>query len=484
MNECIVSKILSYSAIQPQKPALKCKDITVSYKQLSYEIQRYSSYLKEKGVSKGDVILLAGENKLEFIYSYFAVHLLGGVNVVVDVHSNPERLYFIQGATRPKISIGGFKEDAISYEELQNCKQNVTSSASPNVLETEDICDILFTTGTTAAPKGVCLSHRNESAAARNINEFIGNTSNDIELIALPLCHSFGLGRLRCTLYSGATAIIINGFTNVNKFFTTIEEEHVTGFGMVPAAWNYLKRASKERIGNFRNQLKYIEIGSAPMPIEDKRYLCSLLPRTRICMHYGLTEASRSTFLEFHNDKNNLDSVGKQTPNVEIKVKDSSGNDCNYGVEGEICVKGYHVMERYLADSDNSHAWFGEFFRTGDWGYKKTDGYIYLIGRGKELINVGGKKLSPEEVENEIMQCGLFADCACVGVPDPKGVLGEVVKCFAVQANTENRVTLAELVELLKDKLETFKIPVQLEYIDKIPTTASGKKQRIQLKSK
>lgn len=481
MHETIVSKILSYASTQPEKVALKFKSEVVDYLQLKEYVLKYAAYLQDRGIGKEDIVLLSGENKLEFIFTYFAVHYLGAVNVVVDSHSNPERLQYIIMATKPKVKIGGLNgDDIISYETLTAGdinNTNIKNDSSP-----EGICDILFTTGTTAAPKGVCLSHRNELAAATNINEFIGNTENDIELIALPLCHSFGLGRLRCTLYKGATVVILNGFTNVKKFFITIEEEHVTGFGMVPAAWNYIKKASGERISQYQGQLKYIEIGSAPMPIEEKKLLCQLLPDTRICMHYGLTEASRSTFSEFHKDYNCLDSIGVHTPNVEVRVKDIEGNDVTSGAEGEICVKGGHVMEKYFNEKDNAMAWFGDYFRTGDWGYMRDDGRICLKGRGKELINVGGKKLSPEEVEREIMQLGWFTDCACVGIADPKGVLGEVVKCYAVKGAVEP--TIADLTAALQGKLEGYKIPVQIEYIDKIPTTESGKKQRLHLRNR
>lgn len=482
MAETILSKIFFLAQIQPQKTAIVCKSEKVSYRLLACKIRDYASFLYTKGVSRDDVILLSGENKLAFIYSYFAVHLLGGVNVVIDAHSNPERLQYIIKATHPKLMLGGLNEEGvISYTAIEQDVPLVAIPEKPS--SPKDICDILFTTGTTAAPKGVCLSHSNELAATKNICEFIGNDSTDIELIALPLCHSFGLGRLRCSLYVGATVVILNGFTNVKNFFTTIEAQHITGFGMVPAAWNYLRRVSGEKLGKYKEQLKYIEIGSASMPVEDKRLLSALLPKTKICMHYGLTEASRSTFCEFHADKSHLESIGKPSPNVEIKVKDADGLDVPDSVEGEICVKGAHVMERYLLDTDNRSAWHNEYFRTGDWGIRTPDGFFYLKGRGKELINVGGKKLSPEEVEKEIMQIGWFADCACVGIPDPKGMLGDVVKCFAVKkASEDTTVTISQLSDALQGKLETYKIPVLLEFIDKIPTTESGKKQRLQLK--
>ena len=164
------------------------------------------------------------------------------------------------------------------------------------------------------------------------------------------------------------------------------------------------------------------------MQTSEKEELMKLFPNTRICMHYGLTEASRSTFIEFHQSKGHLNSIGKPVSSaVAIQIMDSMGKECPVKTEGEICVKGNMVISSYLLPEDNQNAFRDGFFRTGDWGYKDEDGFIYLTGRLKEMINVGGKKVSPVEVENAIISLGI-EDCVCVGIDDPRGVLGQVVK--------------------------------------------------------
>jgi long-chain acyl-CoA synthetase len=347
-------------------------------------------------------------------------------------------------------------------------------------LEATDVADVMFTTGTTGAPKGVCLSHANISGSASNTTGFIGTCADDVEALALPLSHSFGLGRLRCVLSVGATLVLVSNFANLKSFFTVLDQEHVTGFGMVPAVWQYIKRLSGRRIAKFADQLRYIEIGSAAMPIEDKLLLMELFPKTRLCMHYGLTEASRALFSEFHANASNLESVGRPASSrVEVQVLGEDGQRLAAGVDGEICVRGNMVCQSYYLPKDNDDAFYGDWFRTGDWGHCDENGDFYLTGRKKELINVGGEKVSPAAIEDAILSLGV-KDCACVAVSDPNGVLGEVPKAYLVKGDTP--IEFDDIKSRLAQLLPPHEIPVVWEWIDQIPRTQSGKIQRLKLK--
>ena len=290
----------------------------------------------------------------------------------------------------------------------------------------------------------------------------------DVELLALPVSHSFGLGRLRCVLSKSGTIVLLGTFANVKRFFTALDEYHVTGFGMVPASWAYLKMMSRDKIRNYADQLKYIEIGSSFMSIEDKKMLMEWLPNTRICMHYGLTEASRSAFMEFHEYAENLSSIGKAAPNVDIRI-----------IDGEICVKGEHVTKSYWNESPERIAqdFHGDYFRTGDSGWMDENGHIYIKGRIKEMINVGGEKVSPMEVEDVLNAIPQIKESVCCAMPDK--VMGEVVEAFIVEASP---ITDAEIMEIIKPQLENYKWPKHIVRVDAIPKTSSGKIQRLQLK--
>lgn len=482
MLESIEQKIWHWASLLPDKPAVKSGKKSATYLQLCQRILGARDYFVNQSMLKaGDTIVLAAGKQIEFVYAYFGAHLAGLKVVPVDPATNPDRMAFIIKQTGASLLVGFDDIDNnIRTIDLKEFEELASDFSVPSFPDGNQIADILFTTGTTGKPKGVTLTYDNEAAAARNINEFIGNTGNDIELLALPVSHSFGLGRVRCCLHQGATLILLGSFANVKKLYRTIEEENVTGFTMVPASWRYLKKLTGNKLGDFRNQLRYIEMGSAFFSKEEKDELAGILPDTRVCMHYGLTEASRSTFMEFHQDASHMDSVGKASPHTEIKILDENGVECEAGNEGEICIKGEHVTHGYL-DLPVGDSFFGDYFRTGDWGYKTEDGYVYLISRKKELINVGGKKVSPIEVEEQLLKIPGVEDCACIGVPDDNEVLGEVVKAFIVKEKG-SEITFADIDEQLTGKLESYKIPVCYEWTDAIPMTQNGKIQRGLLK--
>lgn len=467
----------------PDKVALISGDTEITYSQLwDYCLCAAEKLKQDYHLKKGDRVILSAAGNIEFVYAYFGVHIAGGICVPIDPDTNQTRFEYIEKSTTPVCVMGllhNVKKETIPFTDVVNG----TSKATYIAPEQSQVADILFTTGTTGAPKGVALSYNNLSAAARNINAFIGNTSSDVELLALPVSHSFGLGRLRCSLSKGATVVMLGTFANVKKFFKEMARCQVTMFAMVPASWGFIKKMSGKYIGKFADQLKFIEIGSSFMPVDDKELLMSLLPKTRICMHYGSTEASRSAFMEFHTYKNNLLSIGKASPNVEIKIFTSQGTPAALGEEGEVCVKGEHVTCSYWNETPERFAsdFYDGYFRTGDCGTMDAEGNIYLKSRIKEMINVGGKKVSPMEVEDILNTIPGIKESACIGIPDPGIVLGEVVKAFIV---ADDNLSDEEIMQQLRPQLEVYKLPVEIERINAIPKTGSGKIQRLSLKKK
>lgn len=509
----IVEQVLSYEKTTPNKIAVTDGKKSLTFGELAACISFAMVVLEEEyRLKKGDAVIIAADKQIEFVALYLACHALGIVTLPIAPDTNQKRYRLIKERVKPKLVVG-FKDtdNSNNVNNVNNVKTKIvslsefsgfadTDGLNVNSIELDDLADIMFTTGTTGEPKGVQLTHRNIAAAARNINTFIRNEPDDVEMIALPISHSFGIGRMRCALSNGQTVVMLGSFANAKRFFHFMEEYKVTGFGMVPASWALLKRLSGMKIQDYADQLHYIEIGSAPMPIEEKHTLIEALPKTRICMHYGLTEASRSAFMEFHECKERLTTIGKQSPNMNITIRDETGKEVPDGSEGEICVSGDAVTKGYLnlpreesfweegkeGNSSNSsnHSDKGNnsCFRTGDWGVRDSEGFITLKSRKKELINVGGKKVSPLEIEEVLQTFPFVKDCACVSIPDPEGVLGEVVKAFIV-TDTPEKVNHADIDKLIGDKLEGYKHPVIYEVIDEIPKTSSGKVQRLSLKA-
>ena len=478
----IVEQIFSYRRKIPNKIALQNGKRSLTYGELLAEIIYARKVLSEQyGIRKESKVILAADKQIEFVAVYFACHLLEAVAIPIALDTNAHRYALIKEKVCPSLVVGFSNEAELpkaSFAEFMGEEKIVAGDqiAFPSL---DSVADIIFTTGTTGEPKGVQLSHRNIAAAARNINAFIKNSSDDVEMLVLPIAHSFGLNRMKCALSNGQTLVLLGSFANIKRFYRFMGEYGVNGFGMVPASWSLFKKLSGDEISKFQDSLHYIEIGSAPMSMEDKHILMELLPKTRLCMHYGLTEASRSAFMEFHDDAGHLDTVGKQTPNMIITVRDESGCQLPTETEGEICVSGDAVTIGYIGLPPEECFW-GDNFRTGDWGSLREDGYLCLKSRKKELINVGGKKVSPLEIESILKSFPFVEDCACVGVRDPAGILGEVVKAFVVTKSPE-KLTCEYMDSLIGNRLEGYKHPALYEQIDIIPKTSSGKIQRLAL---
>lgn len=475
----ILEAICRHSLETPGKIALYEGGKEVTYACLWEHILRAAAYFSSIG-RRGDRVLLAASKSADFVYAYFGAHLAGLIAVPIDSEINENRLRRILLAARPlhiygNLSLSGYEVSAFPATE--------TLSPLSRVLfpDASEPADLLFTTGTTGLPKGVLLSHANQWAAATQINAFIGTGREAVELLALPVSHSFGLGRLRCILQLGATIDLLGSFASMKKFYRELDTRGITGFGMVPASWLYIRKMSGSKIEKYAGQLQYIEIGSAAMPLDEKHYLLSALPATRLCMHYGLTEASRSAFICFNQEPGRLSSIGRAAPGVEIRVMDEHGKECAAGEEGEICVRGAQVCAGYWGSHAGEYAasFHGGYFRTGDWGYADAEGWLYLKSRKKELMNVGGKKVSPLEVEEVLNEIPGVRESACRGIPDP--VLGEVVKAYVVWEGGE--APSADLIlQQAAAGLEAYKVPRAVEFIAELPRTASGKIQRLYLK--
>src|SRR4029077_7789024 len=205
------------------------------------------------------------------------------------------------------------------------------------------LSDLIFTTGTTGRPKGVRLTHRNTAATARQINAVFGTRPGDIDVVPIPLYHGFGLGRMRCVLTAGGAVLLAQGFRLPGEIFAAIQRHNCTGLVGVPAGFAVLLQFGERGLGTVADKLRYIELGSAVMPLEQKLALIKLLPNTKLLMHYGLTEAGRSPFTEFHRDRNRLDTVGLPAPGVRFEVRDEQGKALPAGTPGALWIGGEHV---------------------------------------------------------------------------------------------------------------------------------------------
>lgn len=436
----LLQAIFSACDRHPEKIALIAGSERVSYAQLCQRSQQAATLILSKGVRVGDVIQLAAVKEPHFVYMVLGAMMVGVIAELIDPQSGDEHFSYLP-------------------EEIETASP---LSEPPAGLKETDIIEIIHTTGTTARPKKVCLTHDSVYWAAKYTSDAVQNDADDVEVVAMPLCHGFGLRRLYLSLMNGATAILLSNIANVRLLLNTIETYHVTTFGLSPAAWRYIRKISGTRIAKFADQMRHVEFGTSAMSLETKKDVLAMFPNTRICDNYGLTESNRSTSLELH-DTAHLNSIGRPiADSVRIEV-----------IDGELCVRGRQTMVGYWDPEDNEGAFIDGLVRTGDCGYISDDGYVYLTGRVKEMINVGGEKVSPAEVEEAICRLGV-GDCICVS--HPHEMLGETVKAFILKGSTA--LTFDQIDDRLRSILPPYKCPMHYEWIIQIPINAMGKKQR------
>jgi acyl-CoA synthetase (AMP-forming)/AMP-acid ligase II len=474
--QLIEDSLRHWAERRPDHTLLIAGKTRLSYRDAWQAAVRVAGRLAELAVVPGDrVIVPFAQNDVSFVIRYLGTHLAGAVAIPIDA----------KGGELTRTSIATQVEPAfVLTRELADPAIEMhppAPAASLAAIDPQAPADILFTSGTTGAPKGVVLSHAAIAAAAANINLFIGNDETSREVVTVPLNHSFGLGRLRCTIAAGGTLVLVPGLTFPTLVFRALAEHRASGLSCVPTGVAVLLRSGREKLAACGADLRYMEIGSAPMPAAAKKELMQLLPTTRICMHYGLTEASRSAFLDFRADAAHIETVGRPTPNVTIAIHDEQGRTLAAGNTGRIWIKGASIMREYWRDAEQTRRVFRDgWLDSGDLGAFDADGYLHLVGRQDDVINVGGKKVYPATVEQAAQEHPQVAEAACVGVPDVDGVLGEIPVLFVV---TQSAVSAEALREFLALKLDAPAVPRELRFVAALPKTASGKLRRSLLKA-
>lgn len=361
-----------------------------------------------------------------------------------------------------KIQVTGATEILTPKEKFGWCHLKFT----PNL--TRSVAQIAFTSGTTGQPKGVLLTHQALNDVVDRLNEIMEVDSSIREYVGVPTNYSFGFGRCRAVATVGGQFYIPQNGFNPLEIRDMLLEGSINAISAVPSLWRALFQC-QELFGNETAAVKWIEIGSQYMSRSEKERLRYLFPQAKIVQHYGLTEASRSTFLRIDKTQGeHLESVGKAYGKTEIEIS----------ADGKIAIKGPHVAEKLLvAGQMQANVDANGWLTTNDLGMIK-DGYLYYLGRADDLINCGGIKVSPDDIEKAIRQTlNIQSGIAVSRANDP--LRGEVilvstltstelapqrVKDAAVQAAATHNIHSADAIKLME--------------IDEFPTTATGKVKR------
>ena len=298
---------------------------------------------------------------------------------------------------------------------------------------------------------------------------------DNVELIPAPLNHSHGLRRYYANMLCKASVVLSTGVMNLLGFFNAIEKYNVTAIDLVPTALTILLKLSKNKFGEYKDRLRYIQFGSAPLMQADKDKLKELLPNTRLYNFYGSTESGCIAIYDFNDSKDKSSCIGKPTVNARIFAVDENRNEMETSREktGLLASFGKMNMIGYWKDeAETAAALENGVIYTKDEIYFDEDGDIILLGRKSDVINVAGNKVSPEEIENLVKKLDCVADCACVPAPD--AVKGNVPKLF-VEMKPGCEFDASLIRKAVSENAEPYKVPQYIVQIDKVPRTFNGK---------
>jgi long-chain acyl-CoA synthetase len=470
----------SFSSVL-KRPAIIYNGVTLNYDRFYHDICSISNSILSYNV-KEKPIMVVSNSKYEFIVGIYAIMYSGNIAVPLANSTTPDELRDISNKIDSNLIICNdeliLKGIQANYNNIIKSSSNSTTKIKPKV-SANTPCLILFTSGTSGEKKGTLLSHSNLIQTTNYINIFMEVRDEIQEYIMIPLFHSFGFARTRCVFIKHGTIVIDDGLFNPLLALKRMKRFKCNAFSGVPAVMAMLIEYTGNKLKNIGGKIKYVEIGSAPMLLKNKQFLIEHLPNARICMHYGLTEASRNCFIEFRSEQKFLNSVGKNSPGVFVKIMDGNRELPAYKL-GEIVVSGPNVAMGYYNDPKRTKEKFiANWFYTGDLGYKDDDAYVYFHGRKDDIINVGGEKVAPTEIENLIIKQNVISmDFCIVGIEDEKGIYGSIpVLCVKDQwYSKEDFIKLQETLTL--SKIDDFKIPKKYFIIDDIPKTHNGKIQR------
>ncbi|MBP5608424.1 MAG: acyl--CoA ligase [Lachnospiraceae bacterium] len=482
----ILEYIAEYAAdaSRADKPALVDVNECLSYSCLFGRIQEYAAKLSRNGVKKGDYVLIRCTQDAACLTAVFAVQYAGAVIVPLEKDAGSVRISEIIADTHAVLYIDN-RETDIELKQLMmpGAEDDAAFDLSNAVFpDPEDVSEVLFSTGTTGRSKGIVITHANNIALAENITEGVKMRRDNVELIPMPLSHSHGYRRSLADLYYGNTVIIIGGVMVVNTMFKMMDEYRVTAIDLAPALLSIIFKLSKDRLGDYRDRLDYIQLGSAPLVEEDKQRLRRLLPHTRLYNFYGSTEAGCSCILDFQDDVIRPHCIGKATKNARFIFTDENRNRVEADEEHPafLATGGAQNMREYFHEPElTAQTMKDGYIYTNDLGYIDHEGYIYCLGRQDDVINFAGVKISPDEIEQEAVKFEGVKDAACVPVADK--TYGQVPKLFVSLKEGCEDFSEKDCLESLKGRLDANKVPKYIVVIDEIPRTGNGKIQRKKL---
>ena len=527
----LVQHFLERSArLYPDKVAIIHGKLRATYSEINTRADNLAHYLQSIATQKGDRVALLMENCVEYVISYYGIMKAGAVAVPLNSDLKPEGLrYAIEDLeARVLISSSRFEKlisssdlralglthliiKASSHSTTQPLNYSTASPSSTDLrsapcalgyavtpldsvalsspisyelsavsydISDSDLASIIYTSGSTGGPKGVMLTHRNIVDNVFSICQYLHLTDKDIQMCVLPFFYVMGKSLLNTHIAAGGAIVVSNQFAYPASVLKEMITENVTGFSGVPSTFAYLLHRSPLASSSDKlTALRYVSQAGGHLSKAIKEELRHVLPsHTEIVIMYGATEAAaRLSYLDPTRFADKMESIGKAIPGVELKVVKEDGNDASVGEVGELVARGSNIMPGYLNRPEaTAKALVNGWYHTGDQAYQDDEGYFFVVGRQDDLLKVGGHRLSPQDIEDALMESGLFIEAVVLGIPDE--LLGNKLVVFGVPTNSvceENKI-----LAYCTDCLPKYKVPSEVRFTRTLPKKTSGKIDR------
>ena len=513
----LVTNVQSSAAEHPDSPAIVYDDHESSYREFWAQTGQFAAALRERGVEPGERVALYLPNLPQLVAAFHGALRAGCVVVPMNPQYKSREISHLlsdSGATtvvaladvvpfveevrddtdvETVVTVGGEADTGTPFREflVEDGDTSVAERAD------DDLAVQPYTSGTTGQPKGVQLTHHNLASNAEQSMDIVpdGLQPEDRKIGVLPLFHIYGMTvGMNAALFAGASFYPLPAW-DAEQALSLVEDAELTLFDAVPAMYNDI--INQPDAASFDlSTLRQCTVGGSGIPVEVLRRFEELYP-IRIDEGYGLTETSPVTHFNSPNWGRRVGSIGKTlegidarmvteefeaVPPVEAGPVDEADHDMDE-ITGELVVSGPNVMKGYLGLPEANREAFTEadgkqWFHTGDLGYHDEDGYFYVVDRKKHMINTAGYNVYPREVEELLFEHDAVADAAVVGIPDDRR--GETIKAFVVRT-PESDVTADEIRDYCLERMAEYKHPREVEFVDELPRTTTGKVQKYEL---
>jgi len=479
----------------PDNPALITPQWTWTYFQLGQLVRSGMDLLQSYLATPECRMAIVGNNHPAYVVGYFASQCLGKPTVEVrplekldrqlEIIERTNAAFVLTDVPALENTLKG-RVPAMSFAAfLQSCQEAVEKGdlrfeniTWPGTALSE--ASIIYTSGTTGSPKGVILTQGNFCFIVNAVVDYLRLTAKDRYALILPLNHTYGKTVLLTSIRVGASIVMLDNFNRVQEFVKALSENQCTIFSGVPYHIHVILKWCNLSSYDL-SSLRILTFSANKLPSSTIDQLTKVLPHAKIFSMYGLTESTtRVCFVPPDVLMRKKESCGRPLRGVEVKIIDQHGNPLPPEKSGEVVLRGPNVMKGYFGDPELTSATLIDgWLRTGDLGYLDEEGFLYLVGREKEIIKCAGERISPAEIEEVLLCHPKVAEAAVTGSPD--STLGEIVHAFIVPKG--NSLEEGELKTYCAKLLSHHKLPRRYTFVEELPKTPTGKVKKHLLKS-